>query len=255
MPFTKGQKSLMGMLGKHHTEETKKKMSRANKGKKRPPFSDEWKRNISKGQKGRKHSDETKRKMSKVVSQRYAAGHKFGFQKGRTPWNKGLTKKTDKRIKGCHIRPHTERTKMIIKEKRAKQIITEETKKKISKSNKGKHSIPKTDETKRKISEARKGKYNGKNHHDWQGGISFEPYGLEFNNDLREVVRNRDRRKCFICEKTELENREKLTVHHIDYNKQNNNPNNLITLCRGCHIKTNSNRDNWINYFKQKINI
>ena len=87
-------------------------------------------------------------------------------------------------------------------------------------------------------------------HYNWQDGKSFEPYGLEFNEDLREVIRNRDRRKCQICEKTELENKTQLSVHHIDYNKKNNNPNNLISLCVNCHTKTNFGRENWINYFR-----
>jgi hypothetical protein len=84
----------------------------------------------------------------------------------------------------------------------------------------------------------------------WRGGISFEPYGLEFNEDLKEVIRNRDRRKCTICCKTELENNKRLCVHHINYNKKDNNPKNLISLCNKCHSKTNSNRKYWINYFK-----
>jgi len=90
----------------------------------------------------------------------------------------------------------------------------------------------------------------GKDHYNWQGGKSFEPYGLEFNENLREVIRNRDRRKCQICEKTELDNGQKLIVHHIDYNKLNNNPKNLISLCRSCHGKTNHKKDYWIEYFK-----
>ena len=90
----------------------------------------------------------------------------------------------------------------------------------------------------------------GKDHYNWQGGKSFEPYGLEFNDDLKEVIRNRDRRKCQICKIIELENGQKLIVHHIDYNKKNNNPNNLISLCRICHGKTNHNRNYWIKYFK-----
>ena len=54
----------------------------------------------------------------------------------------------------------------------------------------------------------------------------------------------RDKRKCILCEKTELENKEKLSVHHIDYDKTNNNPINLISLCRMCHIKEhNKKRD------------
>ena len=86
---------------------------------------------------------------------------------------------------------------------------------------------------------------------NWQGGKSFEPYGLEFNEDLKEVIRNRDRRKCQLCEKTELENKAKLHCHHIDYDKRNNNPNNLISLCTKCHMKTNFNRNYWVNYFKK----
>ena len=54
----------------------------------------------------------------------------------------------------------------------------------------------------------------------------------------------------FICEKTELENNKKLDCHHIDYNKRNSNPNNLISLCRSCHIKTNNKKENWRNFFK-----
>ena len=104
-----------------------------------------------------------------------------------------------------------------------------------------------SEEIRKKMSEARKGKRN----HCWQGGISFEPYGLEFNEDLKETIRNRDRRKCQICEKTELENGKKLSIHHIDYCKKNNNPNNLITLCRNCHQKTNFNREYWKEYFQK----
>lgn len=39
--------------------------------------------------------------------------------------------------------------------------------------------------------------------------------------------------------------------NHIDYDKKNCNSDNLITLCRVCHIKTNFNRSYWINYFKE----
>lgn len=42
---------------------------------------------------------------------------------------------------------------------------------------------------------------------------------------------------------------ENLVVHHIDYDKKNNNHNNLITLCSICHGKTNGNRKYWIKYF------
>ena len=44
-------------------------------------------------------------------------------------------------------------------------------------------------------------------------------------------------------------NRE-LDIHHIDYNKDNLNPDNLISLCQNCHGKTNYNRKYWIRFFR-----
>ncbi len=45
----------------------------------------------------------------------------------------------------------------------------------------------------------------------------------------------------------------KLDVHHIDYDKTNNNIENLIILCGSCHTKTNgkNNREYWTNYYKK----
>ena len=103
-------------------------------------------------------------------------------------------------------------------------------------------------EHKRKLSETK----IGERHWNWQNGKSFEPYGLEFNGDLKEVIRNRDKRRCFICGKIQIKDKRKLSIHHIDYNKKNNNPNNLISLCLSCHIKTNYKRDTWIKYFSEK---
>lgn len=50
--------------GKHHSEETKKRMSEANKGKK---LSEETKKKISEAKKGRKFSEEHKRKISEAL--------------------------------------------------------------------------------------------------------------------------------------------------------------------------------------------
>ena len=93
----------------------------------------------------------------------------------------------------------------------------------------------------------------GKEHYNWRGGKSFEPYGLEFNNKLKLKIRKRDNFKCRECNWAEKKLGYKLDVHHIDYNKQNNDLNNLISLCRSCHSKTNFQRKDWINYFRIKI--
>ncbi len=80
------------------------------------------------------------------------------------------------------------------------------------------------------------------NHHWWRGGRST-PYPSDFNNRLKEDIRNRDQRRCFLC--SEFEDGKLLDVHHIDYNKNNNRSDNLVSLCRKCHMKTNSHRSHW----------
>lgn len=93
---------------------------------------------------------------------------------------------------------------------------------------------------------------SGEKHWNWQGGKSLQLYAINWTDDLRESIRKRDDYICQICgiHQDELNSRfKKLDVHHIDYDKKNLNPNNLIILCKYCHSKTNYNRDYWINYF------
>ena len=90
-------------------------------------------------------------------------------------------------------------------------------------------------------------KMRGENNPAWRGGITERPYPYSFNKALKSEIIKRDGGKCYICGKNN-----DLVVHHIDYNKDNCNPNNLITLCRSCHSKTNFNRGYWIKYFNDK---
>lgn len=91
----------------------------------------------------------------------------------------------------------------------------------------------------------RKGQYSGSKHPMWKGGISSEPYPFNFNKELKELIRKRDNYQCQLCGMPECENIKKLDIHHIDYDKKNLNPKNLISLCRNCHMKTNYNREYW----------
>ena len=77
-------------------------------------------------------------------------------------------------------------------------------------------------------------------------------YGAEFDNALKEQVRFRDHYKCRECGCSQLENGKQLDCHHIDYIKRNNFLNNLVSLCMGCHRKTNHNRKFWKEHFKVK---
>ncbi len=97
----------------------------------------------------------------------------------------------------------------------------------------------------RKMRLAKLGKYDGPKHPQWKGGISFEPYPVDWTLTLKRSIRERDNYVCRLC------NQYATLVHHIDYNKNNCCPENLITLCRKCHAKTNHNRNNWLKYFKK----
>jgi len=83
----------------------------------------------------------------------------------------------------------------------------------------------------------------------WHGGISFEPYTIAWTKILKNTIRERDNYNCVICNKYGKD------VHHIDYNKENCEKDNLITLCHKCHIKTNFNRDYWYAYFTYIMEI
>lgn len=98
-----------------------------------------------------------------------------------------------------------------------------------------------------------KAKMSGENHPNWQGGKSFESYGIEFNNELKEQVRGRDNYTCQECHQTEDQLGYVLDVHHIDYDKKNNSSDNLISLCRSCHAQTNYSREDWTVYFGRTI--
>ena len=90
----------------------------------------------------------------------------------------------------------------------------------------------------------------GEDSPNWSGGKSFEEYGIEFNKPLRLSILERDN---YICQNPDCEHLfERLDVHHIDYDKKNNDPKNLTTLCISCHMKTNgkNNRKYFTEFYK-----
>jgi hypothetical protein len=93
---------------------------------------------------------------------------------------------------------------------------------------------------------------SGSGNTNWQGGLSFEEYGMNWTDDLRESIRKRDNHMCQNCgiHQDELEGfHQQLDIHHIDYDKYNLDPKNLVSLCKICHAKTNFNREHWRCYF------
>ncbi len=119
-----------------------------------------------------------------------------------------------------------------------------------------------TKDSKKKNSESNKGKQSGENNPMYgihrfgeqspnrNGGTSFEPYSPEFNKQKKKQVLERDN---YTCQDPNCKHiSDKLDIHHIDYDKKNNSPENLITLCASCHTKTNgkNNRLYYIEFYQ-----
>ena len=92
--------------------------------------------------------------------------------------------------------------------------------------------------------------HTGAGHPNWKGGISKEPYCQDWGKDLKEFVKERDGYKCLNPDCWCKDNM--LSVHHIDYNKKSCGPENLITVCRSCNARANSDR-NWHQAWYQAI--
>lgn len=97
----------------------------------------------------------------------------------------------------------------------------------------------------------------GERHPNWHGGPALGDYPLNFNEELKTFIKTRDNYICQLCGKTEIDEKKELdrglAVHHIDHDRQNCEPENLITLCCSCNSKVNYSREFWTNFFKLKL--
>lgn len=191
---------------------------------------------------GRKHTEETKQKISNTKK-----GHKVSIEtrkkisatlKGHKPSKESI----DKMSKALRGRRLSKETRERMSKAQRGRVVSKETRLRMKKAWKG---IPKSKEQRGKMSEMKRGCKNP----NWQGGISFLPYPVDWVDSLKESIRERDGYICQMCGIHQEELGKKLDVHHIDYDKENLDPKNLISLCRGCHMKTNHNRGEWQKYF------
>lgn len=92
---------------------------------------------------------------------------------------------------------------------------------------------------------------SGSGHPNWKGGSSYEPYcSVWKDKEYKKDIRDRDGNKCLnpYCNKKS----DKLHIHHIDYDKKNCCPSNLITVCNSCNAKANTDRE-WHKVWYQAI--
>lgn len=185
-------------------------------------MTEEHKKKLSESHKGKKSSLETIEKLRK-----YHKEHPIKYWTGKKFSEEHLLN-----LKLSQIgRKHSQEVKDKIRDGNKHKIVSEETRLKQSKYWKGRMTKDKNP--------------------NWRGGSSFEPYSVEWTVTLKRSIRERDKYTCKICNKQQEETT--FPVHHIDYNKNNCNPNNLITLCNKCHTKTNFHRNYWTNYFNNLI--
>lgn len=229
-----------------HSEETKRKIGLANKGRK---CTEETRKKMSimrRGSRhplwGKHHSEITKKKMRLA---------KLG---------KKHSKKWIEKNREWMLKNNPFRGKKHSKESRKKISLS-----RIGKSswNKGKKRPQFSKEWRKKMSETHKRlkleppHYWGEKHPNWQGGIARLPYPYIFNKELKLEIRERDNFTCQLCGKTEKEElrdiKRVLSINHIDYDKKNCNPENLNTLCCRCNSLVNGDRKKWTKYFQSLV--
>lgn len=219
--------------GCHHTEATRAKISAARLG-------------IPSNRPGYSPSPETRAKLSAALS-------------GKPNPHTGHSQSPETRAKiantmtgkphPCKSHPQTRETRAKISAARAKQVFSAETRAKMSAARRGKQcphvGYNPTPETRAIWSSMRSGEDNPQ----WRGGISFEPYCPKFNDEFKRRVRAFFDYRCIMCGKHEQEIWEKLSVHHIEYNKSaccDGLPVQFAGLCRKHHSMTShGDRQRW----------
>lgn len=235
------------------TKQHKARISKALLGRK---LSLKHRQNMSKGRKGIPRPDRKKKIDREKLEGLYI--------------DERLTMKQCAKVFNCSVMPIKDRLKEFaisirsLSEASTGKKLTKKHKLKLSRVLKGERAYwfgkHLTKKTREKLSTAIKGKFAGKNNPmygvrgkdapNWKNGLSREPYPLEWRETLRESIRQRDN---YICQKCHMPQREllrKLSIHHIDYIKENLDPENLISLCNACNCEVNFNREYWMNYFR-----
>lgn len=129
-----------GHANKKLSEEAKLKMSKARKGRKMPPRTEEHIRKLADAHIGHKHSKDSKQKMSESRK-----GKKLSEYQKQCLLNSRIGSK------------HSEETKRKWSEQRKGKTLTEDHKRKMSEGMKGKNTYLRSEETKKRMSESMKG--------------------------------------------------------------------------------------------------
>ena len=200
-----------------YSEEKNNRISKSLKGKKREFFTEKHRQNLSKSLKGKKRTEEQNKRSS------FAHKGKHPTEKTRNKMSKAKEGENNP----FYGKKHSEGTRQKLKISLGGRKLTIEHKKNIGKA------------------------IQGVNHWNWQNGKSFEEYPKEFKQ-IKKKIYERDNYECQNPE-CNIENPYRLDCHHIDYDKTNNNSENLTTLCISCHSKTHGKKQRiyWTRFYQK----
>jgi len=200
---------------------------------------------------GRSQTEEVKKKISAIAIIREAKKKENGFV---------VSEETRRKLSAARMgHSVSEETRRKISEKVKGRVFSDVHKKALADGSKkytaenGNPFKGKTHskESLQKMSDALFGKYRGEKASNWQGGIDSLPYSIEWTKWFKKEIKERDN---YTCQNPECVNSfPVLDVHHIDYNKNNCSPDNVITLCKKCHGLTQKNRQEWIKIYQNIV--
>jgi hypothetical protein len=187
-----------GHLGKHHSEQTKVKISEAKRGQ-HSSLATEFKKGQASWNKGKHLSDHWKYMISESLKRK---GFRPQIRYGVKPWNKG-------------------------------NHLSEEIRAKLSESHKG-HVASLGQRIKMSLAHSGERHWNwqgGVSEDDY--GFTF-PESLRETVRIRD---NHTCQSCGKRQEDLNGGLTRLDIHHIDHDKMNSKILNLVSLCRACHIK------------------
>lgn len=91
--------------------------------------------------------------------------------------------------------------------------------------------------TRRKMRKSHLGLFTGCKNPNWKGGGWSDAYPDCWTISFTDEIRRRDGFLCQMCGVEQIVGERRFHVHHIDENKENCDPENLITLCPKCHVR------------------
>jgi len=152
------------------------------------------------------------------------------YKKEKGSWNKGLTKENSDGVRRiAESRTGKERKDLTKRNLESNPMDCIESRKKASAS------------------------LRGISLENWDRFISKEPYTEMWTDKFKRLIRKRDNRICMLCGIHSERLTRALSVHHINYDKTLTIPQNCISLCLNCHVKTNTNRKYWTTFFQSLL--